>query len=138
MMILLKSVLIWVCFIPVAILNGGLREYVLTPMFTAQWALPISGILLSVCIFFLTWILLPRIKNLSRGMCYRVGLFWVFLTILFELVCGQVSGIAFPELMAAYNPMTGNLWLLVLITTLLSPAVAFRLSGPDMQDKSEL
>lgn len=71
-------------------------------------------------------------------MCYRVGLFWVFLTILFEFVCGQVSGIAFPELMAAYNPMTGNLWLLVLITTLLSPAVAFRLSGSDMQDKSEL
>ena len=26
---ILKSLIIWFCFIPVAILNGGLREYVL-------------------------------------------------------------------------------------------------------------
>lgn len=26
---ILKSVLVWLCFIPVAILNGGLREHVL-------------------------------------------------------------------------------------------------------------
>ncbi|WP_262897234.1 hypothetical protein [Bacteroides caecigallinarum] len=26
----LKSLLVWLCFIPTAILNGGFREYVLT------------------------------------------------------------------------------------------------------------
>ena len=28
---ILKSLIIWICFIPAAILNGGLREYVLAP-----------------------------------------------------------------------------------------------------------
>lgn len=32
------------------------------------------------------------------------------------------------ELLSAYNPLTGNLWLLVLATTLLSPVMAGRIS----------
>ena len=30
---LLKSFIVWICFIPVAILNGGLREYVLVQVY---------------------------------------------------------------------------------------------------------
>ena len=41
---ILKSLIIWLCFIPVAILNGGLREYVLTKAIGEKWALPVSGI----------------------------------------------------------------------------------------------
>ena len=57
---ILKSLFIWLCFIPVAILNGGLREYVWVTTIGARWALPVSGIILSVCIFLITWMLLPR------------------------------------------------------------------------------
>lgn len=46
----LKSLPVWLCFIPVAILNGGLREYVLVEAIGEEWALPVSGIILSVCI----------------------------------------------------------------------------------------
>ena len=86
---ILKSLIIWLCFIPVAILNGGLREYVLVEAIGEEWALPVSGIILSVCIFLITWLLLPRMI----------------------------------KALAAYNPLSGNLWLLVLATTLLSPIV---------------
>lgn len=62
---ILKSLIIWFYFIPIAILNGGLREYVLVKTIGAEWALPVSGITLSVCIFLITWLLLPRMtKNL--------------------------------------------------------------------------
>ena len=44
---ILKSLIIWICFIPAAILNGGLREYILAPAFGQKWALPASGIILS-------------------------------------------------------------------------------------------
>ena len=54
---ILKSLFIWLCFIPVAILNGGLREYVLVEDIGEEWALPVSGIILSVCIFLITWLL---------------------------------------------------------------------------------
>ena len=52
----------------------------------------------------------------------------VFLTIAFEFVSGLAGGSTITELLAAYNPLTGNLWLLVLATTLLSPVMAGRIS----------
>ena len=100
---ILKSLIIWICFIPAAILNGGLREYVLAPAIGQKWALPASGIILSGLIFLIVWILL---------------------TVIFEFATGLSGGNSIAELLAAYNPLTGNLWLLVLATTLFSPVVA--------------
>ena len=120
---ILKSLLVWVCFIPAAILNGGLREHVLVGAVGEKWALPLSGIILSACIFLITWFLLPRtVKALSAKDSLRIGICWVFLTIAFEFASGLAGGNTIKELLAAYNPLTGNLWLLVLAATLLSPA----------------
>ena len=60
---LLKSFIVWICFIPVAILNGGLREYVLVKFIGEETALPVSGILLSVFIFLVTWLMLERLSG---------------------------------------------------------------------------
>ena len=127
---ILKSLLVWVCFIPAAILNGGLREHVLVGAVGEKWALPLSGIILSACIFLITWFLLPRtVKALSAKDSLRIGICWVFLTIAFEFASGLAGGNTIKELLAAYNPLTGNLWLIVLVTTLLSPVIAGRVSG---------
>ena len=121
---IMKSLIIWLCFIPVAILNGGLREYVLAKAITEEWALPISGITLSVCIFLITWLLLPLVtKAITSKDCWLIGICWVVLTIAFEFIAGLADGNTITELLAAYNPLTGNLWLLVLATTFLSPIV---------------
>ena len=126
---ILKSLLVWVCFIPAAILNGGLREHVLVGAVGEKWTLPLSGIILSACIFLITWFLLPRtVKALSAKDSLRIGICWVFLTIAFEFASGLAGGNTIKELLAAYNPLTGNLWLLVLATTLLSPVMAGRIS----------
>ena len=127
---ILKSLLVWVCFIPAAILNGGLREHVLAGAVGEQWALPLSGIILSACIFLITWFLLPRaVKALPAKDSLRIGICWAFLTIIFEFTSGLAGGSTITELLAAYNPLTGNLWLIVLVTTLLSPVIAGRVSG---------
>ena len=127
---ILKFLLVWVCFIPAAILNGGLREHVLVGAVGEKWALPLSGIILSACIFLITWFLLPRtVKALSAKDSLRIGICWVFLTIAFEFASGLAGGNTIKELLAAYNPLTGNLWLIVLVTTLLSPVIAGRVSG---------
>ena len=126
---ILKSLLVWVCFIPVAILNGGLREHVLARALGEKWALPLSGIILSACIFLITWLLLPRtMKALSAKDSLRIGICWVFLTIAFEFVSGLAGGSTITELLAAYNPLIGNLWLLVLAATLLSPAAVRKIT----------
>lgn len=124
-----KSFIIWFCFIPVAIFNGALREYVLAKAIGEEWALPASGITLSVCIFSITWLLLPRIMRLRTSMeAWQIGICWTLLTIGFEFISGLTSGNTMAELLSAYNPLSGNLWLLVLATTLLSPIVVKNLS----------
>lgn len=121
---ILKSLIIWFCFIPVAILNGGLREYVLAKAIGEEWALPVSGIILSVCIFLITWLLLPRmIKAFTSKDGWLIGIGWALLTVVFEFAAGLAGGSTVSELLAAYNPLSGNLWLLVLLTTLLSPVI---------------
>lgn len=121
---ILKSLLVWCCFIPAAILNGGLRQYILTDCLGARWALVVSGILLSLFILLITWLLLPHIGKLTRKESLQIGLLWMLLTIGFECIFGLAEGFSFSELLSAYNPLTGNLWLLVVMTTCLAPTLA--------------
>ena len=80
---IVKSVAVWVCLVPAAMLNGGLREYVLAPALGERWALPASGISLSLLIFGITWLLLPRVGRLRRRDGWRIGALWGALTVLF-------------------------------------------------------
>ena len=117
----IRSLLVWLCFIPVAILNGGLRRYVLVRWFGEVGANALSGVLLSLFILLITWLLLPRIVWYNQKESFRIGIVWMLLTIGFEFIFGLTGGISFRELLSAYNPMSGNLWLLVVITTFGAP-----------------
>ena len=117
MMNILKSFIIWLCFIPVAILNGGLREYVLVEAIGEEWALPVSG-------YFSDYLATVSANDKSLYLdSWLIGIGWALLTIVFEFATGLAGGNTVAELLAAYNPLTGNLWLLVLATTLLSPII---------------
>lgn len=48
----IKIFSVWLCIIPVAILNGGFREYFLENYLSEKASLSVSGIILSVLIFF--------------------------------------------------------------------------------------
>ena len=57
--------LIWVMIIPIAILNGGFREYVLM-VHLEILALPLSGFILSVCIFLVAYLFVPKIERVCK------------------------------------------------------------------------
>ena len=77
-----------------------------------------------MCIFLITWLLLPRmIKAFTSKDGWLIGISWALLTIAFEFAAGLAGGSIVSELLAAYNLLSGNLWLLVLATTLLSPII---------------
>lgn len=105
----IRSLLVWLCFIPVAILNGGLRQYVLDRCLGEVGANTLSGVLLSLFILLISGLLLPRIIKYNQKESYQIGIVWMLLTIGFEFTFGLTSGISFQELLSAYNPMTGNL-----------------------------
>ncbi len=116
-----KTAGVWACFIPLAILNGGMREHVLDKALGASWALPASGVLLSLLIFLAALVLLPRVGRMSLKESWQTGWLWLLLTLAFELAFGLAEGLRWEELRAAYHPETGNLWVVVLATTWLSP-----------------
>lgn len=124
----LKSFLVWLCFIPAAILNGGFREYVLIKYLDTALATAISGILLCILILLITWLLLPRLVTLNNKESYITGIIWMILTILFEFTSGIGTGVPMKELIAAYNPLSGNLWILVVLTTMLAPTIISRIN----------
>lgn len=119
------SFLIWVMIIPLAILNGGLREYVLVNL--GALAHPLSGIILSVCIFIVAWFSVPKIKNCVKRDYIIFGVMWFILTNLFDLTAYIKSGEGFVGLLQSYNILTGNTWILVVLTALLSPMVVMKI-----------
>lgn len=117
--------LIWVMIIPIAILNGGLREYVLVKL--GNLALPLSGIILSLCIFVVAYLLVPKIKNCTKKDYIFFGVMWFILTNLFDLIAYINAGVGFAGLVQSYNILTGNTWLLVVLTALFSPVIVMNI-----------
>ena len=111
--------------IPIAILNGGFREYILVKL--GVLARPLSGIILSVCIFVVAYFLVPKIKKCVKRDYIIFGVIWFILTNLFDLVMYVKDGGGFVDLINAYNFMTGNTWILVVLTTLFAPAVVVKI-----------
>ena len=117
--------LIWVMIIPIAIINGGFREYVLVKL--GELALPLSGIILSICIFIVAYLLVPKIKNCVKRDYIFFGVMWFVLTNLFDLSAYIKEGEGFAGLLQSYNIFTGNTWLLVVLTALFAPMIVMKI-----------
>ena len=116
-----KSILIWLSIIPLAILNGGFREVFLTPRLEESYAQLISGTILLMLLFFVSFIFIPRIGKGNPKTYWKIGILWVALTIVFETILGIAMGDTLTELLKAYDITTGNLWLLVVLFTGIAP-----------------
>lgn len=121
----IMAILIWIMIIPIAILNGGFREYILVKL--GILACPLSGIILSVCIFAVAYFLVPKIKNCVKRDYIIFGVIWFILTNLFDLVAYIKDGGGFADLLQSYNILTGNTWLIVVLTALFAPIVVMKI-----------
>ena len=115
----------WGVFLIIAIINGGMREMIIEKHTGELTAHIISTLLLSVLIFIVTAIFI-HYKNITESkVLLIIGLAWMVMTISFEfLFFHYIGGKSWSQLLADYNFMKGRIFLLVLITTLLSPIVA--------------
>ncbi len=126
----LKATVIWFGILILAILNGVLREKLLVPALSSFAGLMLSGVILSICIFFVAFIVAPWFGALQRRHWLWLGLFWLILTVGFEFSFGLfVQHQTWGELFDAYTYKDGNLWPLVLFTTFVSPWLAAKIRG---------
>ncbi|UCH44896.1 MAG: hypothetical protein JSV11_11445 [Nitrospiraceae bacterium] len=121
---IMQIVGMWGFFLIIAIINGGMREMIIEKHTGELTAHIISTLLLSVLIFIVTAIFI-HYKNITDSkVLLIIGLAWVVMTISFEfLFFHYIGGKSWSQLLADYNFMKGRIFLLVLITTLLSPIV---------------
>jgi hypothetical protein len=128
--ILLKATGIWFVIVVAAILNGVFREKVLVPAVGASMALPLSGVLLAALVFLVALLLVSFIGSSESKVYIWVGIFWVILTLFFEFLFGYfVAAKSWQEIMQVFNVKKGDLFIVVLIMTAVSPWISAKLRG---------
>lgn len=99
----------------------------ITPKFGEHIGHIISTLILCVIIFAVTRVMIRWIKpNISIN-AILIGTLWVSLTVAFEFLAGHyLFGTSWEKIIADYNIARGRIWILVLVTTLISPVLAAR------------
>ena len=128
MKIVIKSFLVWLMIIPLAVINGLVRDCVMQPLL-GRYALPVSGLTLCVLVLTLTWLFVPRLGIKDFRQLALVGLVWALLAIVFECLLGFALGRSWADLLAAYDMSSGNLWLLVVVCVGCAPWLAAKMRG---------
>ncbi len=125
---LIKATGVWLIMMIAAILNGALREKVLNPLLGQDWALPLSGIVLSLMVFLIAWLMTPLI-GATRTQGYIVtGCLWVALTLAFEYLFGHfIAGRPWHEINRVFKLVDGNLFVLVILALGMSPWMVAKL-----------
>ncbi len=117
-----RAMVVWILFVPVAFINGTLRELVYKPYTGELVAHQISTILACVAFFCLAyWLLATHVIALSKWKLFAIGFLWLVLTILFEFGLGRLTGAPTAKLLHDYNLTEGRIWMLLLLTVLLTP-----------------
>jgi len=128
--IFFKATGIWLIIVVAAIINGVLREKLLVPIVGAHLALPLNGVFLSGLVLFVSFLLIPFLKSSETYEFLLIGLLWVALTLCFEFGFGHlVAGKSWQEIIQVFNLKKGDLFLLVLTVTAISPWVSAKLRG---------
>ena len=121
--IIIRAILTWFLFIPVAISNGITREKLYKPIVGDLPAHQISTVIASVAFIVLTYYMLGRkLMNLNNLQLFLIGLMWVVMTIAFEFGFGHyLDGQSWQKLFLDYNLFKGHVWGLFLLVVLVSP-----------------
>ncbi len=126
----LKASIIWVIIALFAIMNGIFRENVLVSILGQHMAVSVSGIMLSIIVFILTYLFFPLIGKHHTLDYFFIGLQWVVMTLMFEFVFGHyVMGKPWSSIFQVFNIIEGNLFIIVLVVSLFSPILAAKLKG---------
>ena len=116
-----KALLAWFIIAILAVVNGTLREGVLVDALGSA-ALPVSGISLSLIVFFVAYVSLPFFGKNDNATYLRIGFLWVAITLLFEFIFGHfVAGKPWSVIFEVFDIMQGNLFSIVLAVTFISP-----------------
>ena len=108
-------------------MNGALRNTVLTPSLGELAGHVASSVILCVALLVVTWLTIGWIQPANSRDAALIGVQWVLMTVAFEFLAGHyVFGSAWTTLLADYNLFAGRVWVFVLVTTAFAPLLMAR------------
>ena len=126
---LLRAAVIWLAILVLASLNGAVRDLLVAPRIGDMVARAISTVILCGLVLLVTWLSIRWLEPRGPRQALGVGLFWVALTLTFEVAAGRLSGKPWSVVLADYDVLRGRIWILVPIVTFLAPFWAGRVRG---------
>ena len=123
--VLLRATLIWLNILVLAIANGAFRERVLIPRLGEAAGHVISTLMLSAAVVLVAVLTIQWIGPGTTRDAWTIGAFWLALTLAFEFLGGHyLFHTPWQTLLADYRIQDGRIWPLVLVATLIAPALA--------------
>ncbi len=127
-MFIIQLIGMWLLFLGIAIVNGGIREKYFQNYMDELLAHQFSTLLLIAGIFLFTTFFVKIKQITDKKTLLLTGIFWASLTIVFEFLFFYfIGGKPLAILLADYNLLKGRLFSLVIIGTLFSPIISSRL-----------
>ncbi len=125
---ILRSLAVWLLILVLAVLNGAVRDGWLVPRLGDPLARALSSVTLSALVFLTTFATVSWIRPVTARQAWWLGTLWVVLTLAFEFLAGHYAfRRSWSELLVDYNLRQGRIWVLVLVTTFVSPWSTARL-----------
>ena len=126
--LVLRCAAIWGVIACLAIVNGIVREVFVTPQLGEITALIVSGLTLSLIVFVVTFVAFGFLGADKTSTCLYIGLQWVLMTLILEVVIGRyIANKSWFEIAQVFDVTRGDLFILVLFTSMLSPYTVSRL-----------
>src|SRR5688572_6477144 len=104
MSLFVRSCVVWVLILGVAVLNGAVRQKILIPAIGEHEAHVVSTLLLSLSVLVCGYLTAAWLDMATAREAWMVGLVWLVLTVAFEFVGGHfLFGAPWSQLLADYN-----------------------------------
>lgn len=117
----LRATLAWMLIMLAETGHGVVREVFIAPAIGGLRARQLGVLVACVIIFVIALLLARWMKAGTRRDQFRVGAYWVALTLVFEFALGRAIGLGWPRILSDYNPAHGGYMLLGLAFMFLTP-----------------
>jgi len=123
----MRASLVWMLMMLAETGHGVVREVFIAPVIGGLRARQLGVLIGCALIFVIAWLTARWMGASSSRQQFRVGAYWVILTLIFELSLGRALGMSWSHILADYNPLRGGYMLFGLAFMFLTPWITRKL-----------